>query len=102
MGSTFEVAELNIGPRGKSFVGSIHDNALFTRDPEPSMNIDLIACSICSLAKKDSRALLDYEALTIHANDTFQTFIQHFISNSPSQRKLVLAFERSTTTVQKY
>jgi hypothetical protein len=62
------------------------------RDPELSTNMDLIACSICSLAKKDSQALLDYATLLVHTNDTFQMYIQHFISNSLSPEKVDLGF----------
>ncbi|KAI4943902.1 hypothetical protein J4E91_009049 [Alternaria rosae] len=84
MGSMFKAADSYVGPRGTLSTESISDNAFVMRDPETGINMDLMTYSMYSLANKNPRALLDYATLVTHANHTFQTFFQHFISNGLS------------------
>jgi len=84
MGSMFKAADPNLGPEGTLFMESLRDNAFIMRDAETGMNMDLMTYSMYSLANKDPQALLDYATLVTHANHTFQTFFQHFISNGLS------------------
>ncbi|KAF1830045.1 hypothetical protein BDW02DRAFT_573425 [Decorospora gaudefroyi] len=57
------------------------DNAFVMRDHERGINMDFMTYSMYSLADKDPEALLDYATLVAHADHTFQTFFQHFVSN---------------------
>jgi len=85
MGSMLKAADSYFGgPLGTSPTEDPSDNAFVMRDPETGMNMDLMTYSMYSLANKNPRALLDYATLVTHANHTFQTFFQHFISNGLS------------------
>ncbi|KAI4930189.1 hypothetical protein J4E85_004814 [Alternaria conjuncta] len=94
MGSMFKAADPNLGPKGTLFMESLRDNAFIMRDAETGMNMDLMTYSMYSLANKDPQALLDYATLVTHANHTFQTFFQHFISNGLSLEQGGWAYQK--------
>ncbi|KAG9191876.1 hypothetical protein G6011_10610 [Alternaria panax] len=94
MGSMFKAADPNIGPTGTSYAESLHDNAFVMRDHEIGMNMDLMTYGMYSLTNKDPQALLDYATLIRHADQTFQTFFQHFISHGLSLDKGGLGYQR--------
>ncbi|CAN9349166.1 unnamed protein product [Alternaria alternata] len=96
MGSMFRAADPTLGLR--RFAGDVmeplYDNSFVMRDREIGMNMDLMTYSMYSLAKKDPQALLDYATLVAHADQTFQTFFQHFISHSLSLDQGGLGYQR--------
>lgn len=96
MGSMFRAADPTLGLR--RFAGDVmeplYDNSFVMRDREIGMNMDLMTYSMYSLAKKDPQALLDYATLVAHADQTFQTFFQHFISHGLSLDQGGLGYQR--------
>jgi hypothetical protein len=94
MGSMFKAADPNLDSPILTEWESLRDNAFVMRDKEHGLNMDLMTYSMYSLANKDPRALLNYETLVKHADHTFETFFQHFVSNGLSLKEGGLAYQK--------
>ncbi|KAL1598896.1 hypothetical protein SLS60_008040 [Paraconiothyrium brasiliense] len=68
------------GSVGAPTLEDLDDNVYNIRDRGLGLNMDLMTYSMFTLGGKDARVLLNYTALTTHANRTFQTFFQHFVN----------------------
>lgn len=84
MDSMLAAADQALSDKSPSEWEDVDDNAFAVRDQERGLNMDLMTYSMYALANKNPEALLDYNTLVSHANRTFQTFFQHFVSNGMS------------------
>ena len=94
MDSMFNAADPYLHSVGRTYFEPLNDNAFVMRDQDQGLNMDLMTYSMYNLAKKDPDALLDYATLVKHANHTFQTFFQHFVSNGMTMTGGGLAYQR--------
>jgi hypothetical protein len=69
---------------GVSYYEDLDQNAFVFRDPNKGVNVDLMTYSMYTLANNDPEALLNYTTLASHADRTFQTFFQQFVSSGLS------------------
>ncbi|KAB2568813.1 hypothetical protein DBV05_g12508 [Lasiodiplodia theobromae] len=60
-----------------------HDTFSF-RDSNQGLNLDFMTYSMYAMANKDPTALLDASTMQRHAEKTFSTFFQHFVSSNLS------------------
>jgi hypothetical protein len=67
-----------------SYYEDLDQNAFVFRDPNKGVNVDLMTYSMYTLANSDPEALLNYTTLASHADRTFQTFFQQFVSSGLS------------------
>jgi hypothetical protein len=70
------------------------DNAFVMRDKDHGLSMDLMTYSMYTLANRDPEALLDYDTLVTHANQTFQTFFQYFVRNGMSLTEGGLVYQK--------
>ncbi|PSN74373.1 hypothetical protein BS50DRAFT_539590 [Corynespora cassiicola Philippines] len=84
---------------GDTSVEMIDDMTFNIRDSENGINADFMTYSMYSMAKKDPRALLDADTLIELTQGAFQTFFQHFVSNTVSLRDGGWAYQGIGTTM---
>ena len=72
----FGATDRSQGERGYE---SLSDDAYSFRDQVNGLNLDLMTYTMYAATDNDLRALLNYTTLTTYANQTVQTFFQHFV-----------------------
>lgn len=60
----------------------------------PGMNLDYMSYCMLAQVNQDKQALLDLETLNHHANGTFATFFQHYVSSNLSATAGGWAYQR--------
>jgi hypothetical protein len=76
------IANMGTGASDPLGFENLLDERFNIRDTSLGLNMDFPSYSNYFLANKDSKALLDEATLLNHSQKTFQTFFQHFASNT--------------------
>ena len=65
----------------------------------PGMNVDYMSYSMLTQVNQDKQALLDLDTLYHHANRTFSTFFQHYVSSNVSVKSGGWAYQKIGATL---